>query len=76
MSEARDLYYSEVMSEERSIVFADMYITQLEQQNEQMLEALIMIYKVWHEDSILISSVKSVIEKATGLTIEEILNEN
>ena len=42
----------------------------------EMLEALIMIYKVWHEDSILISSVKSVIEKATGLKIEEILNEN
>ena len=42
----------------------------------EMLEALIMIYKVWHEDSILISSVKAIIEKATGLTIEEILNEN
>ena len=42
----------------------------------EMLEALIMIYKVWHEDSILISSVKAIIEKATGLTIEEVLNEN
>ena len=42
----------------------------------EMLEALIIIYKVWHEDSILISSVKSVIEKATGLKIEEVLNEN
>ena len=39
----------------------------------EMLEALIMIYKVWHEDSILISSVKAIIEKATGLKIEEIL---
>ena len=42
----------------------------------EMLGALIMIYKVWHEDSILISSVKAIIEKATGLKIGEVLNEN
>ena len=42
-----------------------------EQQNEQMLEALIMIYKTWHEDSILISSTKPIIESVTGKPIEE-----
>lgn len=42
-----------------------------EQQNERMLEALIMIYKTWHEDSILISSTKPIIESVTGKPIEE-----
>ena len=44
-----------------------------EQQNEQMLEALIMIYKVWYEDSILISSTKPIIESVTGKPIDELL---
>jgi len=42
-----------------------------EHQNEQMLEALIMIYKVWYEDSILISSTKPIIESVTGKPIDE-----
>ena len=42
-----------------------------EQQNKQMIEALIMIYKTWHEDSILISSTKPIIESVTGKPIEE-----
>lgn len=42
----------------------------LKQQNKQMLEALIMIYKTWHEDSILISSTKPIIESVTGKKIE------
>ena len=44
-----------------------------EQQNEQMIEALIMIYKVWYEDSILISSTKPIIESVTGKPIDELL---
>ena len=44
-----------------------------EQLNKQMLEALIMIYKTWHEDSILISSTKPIIESVTGKPIDELL---
>ena len=46
---------------------------ELEQQNEQMIEELIMIYKTWHEDSILISSTKPIIESVTGKKIKEII---
>ena len=46
-------------------------LDEAKQQNERMLEALIMIYKTWHEDSILISSTKPIIESVTGKPIEE-----
>ena len=44
-----------------------------ERQNKQMIEALIVIYKACHEDSILISSTKPIIESVTGKSIDELL---
>lgn len=51
----------------------DNYVKELENQNEEMIKALIMIYEAWHEDSILISSVKPIIEKVTNKNIEEVI---
>ena len=58
---------------QKQIIILCNRLDKAEQQNKQMLEALIMIYKAWHEDSILISSTKPIIESVTGKKIEEVI---
>lgn len=70
MSEARENNFETLLT---ITLKQQKIIEQLEQQHKQMLEALIMIYKAWHEDSILISSTKPIIESVTGKKIEEVI---
>lgn len=58
---------------QKQIILLCNRLDKAEQQNKQMIEALIMIYKVWYEDSILISSTKPIIESVTDKPIDELL---
>lgn len=83
MSKVKDRYYKQLREFEEDFGKSDEsvtnYVTELEQQNKEMLKLLIMEYRIAKaqpQDLTGMGFLRPVIECVTGKPIEEVLNEN